>query len=319
MFRMKKTYIFLTGGLGNQIFQWAAGISRANGDDLVLDFGIGRPRLNKYGKPDISDFNVGADSKIRYCESDNWFFRKFSGYALRQGLAPTRIEKNLRLQRVTSIVLGLCLFFRYGHFVKVVQATDNGFFEMNGHSRSEYLVGYFQSYRWAELPSVDWKLKSLELLKPSAQLNSFIQDNSNRDTLLVHVRLGDYKKHDNFGIPVMEYYKQAITEIAKHQQFERILLFSNEPDLALAYIPADFHAQVFVVPDFDGSASETLEAMRHAKNYVIGNSSLSWWGARLSHSVNPRIIAPNPWFKSEPEPRDLIPLEWTRINAFDNK
>ena len=76
---MKRTYIFLTGGLGNQIFQFAAGISRANGDNLVLDSGIGRPRLNKHGKPDISDFNIGADVIINYYESDNWFFRKLSG------------------------------------------------------------------------------------------------------------------------------------------------------------------------------------------------------------------------------------------------
>jgi len=29
-----------------------------------------------------------------------------------------------------------------------------------------------------------------------------------------------------------------------------------------------------------------LEAMRYAKSYIIGNSSLSWWGAKLSYSVN---------------------------------
>jgi hypothetical protein len=231
-------------------------------------------------------------------------------------LAPTRIEKLLRVQSFTSIALGLSLFFRYGHVAKVIQATDNGFFEMKTMLENEYLVGYFQSFRWPELPAVDRKMKSIRLLRPSAQLVSYIQDNSHRNTVLVHVRLGDYKNHDNFGIPVAEYYKKALAEVAKFQEIERILLFSNEPDLAVAYIPADFHPKVFVVPDFDGSAAETLEAMRYAKSYIIGNSSLSWWGAKLSYSVNPKIIAPNPWFKGEPEPRDLIPPEWTRIEAF---
>jgi hypothetical protein len=71
------------------------------------------------------------------------------------------------------------------------------------------------------------------------------------------------------------------------------------------------------VPDFEGSAAETLEAMRHAKNYILGNSSLSWWGAKLSYSKTPIVIAPNPWFKAAPEPRDLIPADWSRIEAFD--
>jgi hypothetical protein len=313
---MKETHIFLTGGLGNQLFQWAAGISRGN-ENLILDFGIGRPRLNKQGKPDISDFNIEEVGKLGYLEEYNWFFRKFSGYVLRIGMAPTRLEKFLRFQNLASIALGLCLFTRYGKFVKVIQATDNGFFQMKKQTRNEYLVGYFQSYRWPELEVVNQRLKSLKLLRQSAKLNQFIEQNSPLDTVMVHVRLGDYKDHQNFGIPSPKYYKQALAELLRFQPFERILLFSNEPDSAMDYIPSDLLSRVLIAPDFDGSAAETLEAMRHAKSYIIGNSTLSWWGAKLSYSANPKVIAPNPWFKTEPEPKDLIPPDWIRIDAFD--
>ena len=312
---MAKSYVFLTGGLGNQLFQLTAGISR-NNLELVFDCGLGIPRLNGDGKPDIQDFKMPQHVIFKYSKKPNRFFSKFSGYVLRQGLAPTKLEKFFGLRSLMPFVLGKILFFRYGRQVKVIQARNNGYFHMNEETRNEYLVGYFQSYHWSELPDVARQLKSLSLLNPSQPLLSFIQEISGTNSLLIHVRLGDYKNEKNFGIPNAQYYKAALEEITKVHNIEKILLFSNEPISALTYIPSDYHNQILVVPDFNGSAAETLEAMRYAKHYIIGNSSLSWWGAKLSYSENPKVIAPRPWFEVAPEPRKLIPDTWLRIDAF---
>lgn len=314
---MVETHIFLTGGLGNQLFQLAAGLSREN-SQLVLDCKLGSPRVNNLGIPDILDFQLPKHVRPDYRPNKNVFIPKLSGFLLRRGLQPRDTAIQMRLDKVIRSVLGSFLYFRYQSRVRVIQASDNGFFEMDSSPQSEFLIGYFQSYRWAYIPKVKRQLKSLSLINPSLELLSFIRRNQNTNSVLVHVRLGDYKEQENFGIPSIDYYESALKTVTNSQKIDRILLFSNEPELALSYIPTKFHPLTVVVPSFGGSSAETLEAMRHAKGYIIGNSSLSWWGAKLSYTKSPTVIAPRPWFKSEAEPTDLIPAGWHRREAFNN-
>lgn len=312
---MTKTTLFLTGGLGNQLFQVAAGLSRTS-SELALDWKLGNPRLNKYGVPDISDFVLPHQVQLKSNYKINKFFSKLSGYLLRTGMEATKTEKMLRTGRILRYVFGKILYCRYGHPVNVIQASDNGYFKMDQKSGNEYLIGYFQSYRWPSLDYVASELESLTLKKPSSELVNFIEEVREKETVMIHVRLGDYEVQDNFGILGPDYYESALKDLMHSRGFEKILLFSNEPDVAFSYIPEQFHDLIYVVPDFLGSAAETLEAMRYAKSYIIGNSTLSWWGARISYTVGARVIAPRPWFKSAVEPADLIPPGWMRKAGF---
>jgi hypothetical protein len=57
---MKEVYCMLTGGLGNQLFQFAAAVDR--GSELIkLDSSLGIPRSNAQGHPNISDFELGEN------------------------------------------------------------------------------------------------------------------------------------------------------------------------------------------------------------------------------------------------------------------
>jgi len=53
--------------------------------------------------------------------------------------------------------------------------------------------------------------------------------------------------------------------------------------------------------------------MRHGKDYVIANSSFSWWAATLRFDRSARVIAPQPWFLGQEEPKDLIFSNWGRM------
>jgi hypothetical protein len=244
------------------------------------------------------------------------FISKLSGYLLRTSIESSKIERAFRIPGILRFALEKVLYFRYQQHVKVVQASDNGYFEMEQQSENEYLIGYFQSYIWPSLDYVQPEIQSLSLKDPSPPLIEFIKKFRKKETVMIHVRLGDYKTHDHFGIPGLEYYGTALRDLSKTKKIESILLFSNEPNVAISYIPIEFQELIFVVPDFSGSAAETLEAMRYAKNYIIGNSSLSWWGAKISHTKSATVIAPQPWFKSALEPSDLIPPGWVRKAAF---
>ena len=56
--------------------------------------------------------------------------------------------------------------------------------------------------------------------------------------------------------------------------------------------------------------------MTFCTDYIIANSSFSWWGAWLSHNQNPTVIAPKKWFgpnNQHKDTKDLLTHTWTII------
>ena len=314
----QQTTVFLTGGLGNQLFQYAAALSR-DPEVLQLDCSLGNPRTNRDGEPDVFDFVLPRTPKKYRGKLPRYFFSKTAGFLLRQGMQPTKLEKNL-LFRVLALASGtLSLSFWLSRPCRVVQATDNGYWTMPKKFLNEYMIGYFQSCVWAEEPRVKDLLLKMRLVRPSEELTAFLRSESNFSAIAVHVRLGDYKQEIGLGIPSQNYYAEALSKLEDNETIERIWLFSNEPEDAITFIPEKYKDYLVVVPSFRGDAAQTLEAMRHADRYIIANSSMSWWGAFLSYSDTTKVIAPQPWFKSNKEPTKLVPSNWDRLPAWPNQ
>ena len=311
----RRVSLFLTGGLGNQLFQYAAALSR-EADAIIFDCELGLPRKNRNMQADIFDFKLPGKTEIYLGKFPKFIFSKAGGYILRQGMRPTQIESNgvvrFGIKSAGTILLSIWL----GKFTHILQGKDNGYWKMPNFSKREYLIGYFQSYLWATDPKVLAQLQTLKLANMSAEFRDFLSKNPGKGAVAVHVRLGDYKQEAGFGIPTSNYYELALHTLDVEEPITEIWLFSNEPAEALSYLPAEYHTRTRVVPDFNGNAAETLQAMRLASRYVIGNSSLSWWGAFLSYSDSATVIAPNPWFRLSPEPTELIPPHWIRLDAW---
>ena len=315
MAKITRTTLFLTGGLGNQLFQYAAAISRGS-NELFIDSTLGNPKLNESGVPDLFDFKLPVTTNQHQRKLPCYLFSKTAGFLLRHGMQPRGFENNPVVGNIIHCIGTGVLAFWLGKITKLRVATDNGYWQMPVLKRREYLIGYFQSFIWASEPGIAKQLKRIQLERPPVELLDFLESESQIDAVAIHVRLGDYKSEDSFGIPNKSYYGEALQKLGGSQHIKRIWLFSNEPEEAVGYIPLEYMDRLKIVPDFRGNAAATLEAMRHAKNYVIANSSLSWWGAFLSYSPSPKVIAPTPWFKSSREPSEIVPPSWIRQTAW---
>ena len=101
------------------------------------------------------------------------------------------------------------------------------------------------------------------------------------------------------------------------KDYGKIWIFTNEQEEAVHYLPEWVIENCRWIPEIGGSAAQTLEVMRHGVGYVIANSTYSWWGAFLSYTANPKVIAPTPWFHLMETPTLITPIFWKTIHAWD--
>lgn len=311
----KNVCVSLTGGLGNQLFQFAAGLKLADKRNLCLVTTLGAPRKSSFDKAELLSFVLPDRVEVLNNKEANWIIRKTAGFMLRKSVAPTLLE---RLKLFTLISGSLANFVLSVYFrEKTIVATSRGvgYSPMSITKSNTLLLGYFQSYRWAEDIDVKNKLDSMTYTSESKILNKYVQDSKSELPLIVHVRLGDYLSEKNFGTLSKSYYKNGISQILKTGKCNSIWLFSDEIEKAQDYIPDEILVPVRIIPAVEGSSAATLDVMRLGAGYVIANSTFSWWAAFLRKNKEAEVIAPKPWFSGMQEPFDLIPTNWQRIDA----
>lgn len=306
----RKTIISLTGGLGNQLFQLAVGLFAAQGNKLTLEWTVGKPRLNKDSLPEVTTFQLPENVILEKSRKNNWLVGKTTGYMLRMGFDPKSYEKIFGYFWISRRLANLVITIYFRNLYKIYPGRKLGYDDLANVSKGNFIVGYFQSYKWAVRPDVLSKLKSLRIMENDSKLSELKVLAELENPLIVHIRLGDYKNEDGFGILPKAYYEKAIGRMWETGKYKKVWAFSDEPELAQELLLHVNKNDIRWINEIGGSASKTLEAMRMGQGYVIGNSTFSWWGAFLSYSPNAKVIAPKPWFRNIAIPEDLIPPHW---------
>jgi glycosyltransferase involved in cell wall biosynthesis len=305
--------VHLAGGLGNQLFQLAAGLRIAKSETVIIEPSLAFPRRNKSGEVEISDFILPPEVVIDVNRKFHFFTHKFTNFVIRisgnrflslafNHFPPMKFIENVLLKNYLKRHADLVISEGLG-FSDLLQTN---------HS-SPYLLGLFQSYKWLDDSETMRKMQSLHLVDESLEFK-VLRDAAVRDKpMVVHIRLGDYKAESDFGILSGDYYREAIGRLIGST--EKIWVFTNEEDLAREIFPVEYSQNVRWVAQSELSSSQTLELMRYGTSFVIGNSTFSWWAAILNHNNSLQVVAPKPWFKSTESPRDLIPDSWIQIEA----
>jgi len=300
--------VSLTGGLGNQLFQLAAGLYKGQLSPLKIEWDLGKPRKNSQGFPEIKSFKLPAIIGFDNIRKNSWIYSKAFGYLLRTGFSPSKLERN-QLYKTTSKFAGQVLFFfRFRVYRKLHISNDIGYSDFDMQKRS-HLIGYFQSYVWTQRKEVFEFLKNLSI-GDFPEYRKFIELSNIEKPLVVHIRLTDYLEEGLIGIPSFKYYENAIGNQLKSGRYNKIWAFSDDPAQAANWLKGLDSNLIRWIPKIGDSDLNSFELMRLGHGYVIANSTFSWWAARLSHSSNPIVIYPKPWFRSMKEPNKLMPPEW---------
>ena len=307
--------ISMTGGLGNQLFQLAAANSFAGPRLPEAVFGLGIPRRTVAGIPDILEFDTKNVISGQDTRSVSWFLSKVAGYNLRMGVTVRSYENNRVIRTLISSISNVFFSIHFRKRTDVLRATGVGYCDLMPMNHHVLLLGYLQSCRWVMQPDVIKKFRELDLLSPSTVVNFRRSQGGESRILGIHIRLGDYKSESNFGILSPDYYQAALTELTRKSRFDKVWVFSDEPELAETLHTFSTELPIEWIDDKNLSAAETLQIFRRCDGFILANSTFGWWAAMLSDAKNPEVVVPSKWFKDLPDPEDLIPPEWTLAPA----
>lgn len=286
----------LNGGLGNQMFQYAAGRALADrlGVELLLDTRAFEHALA------FQPFTRRA-----YALSPFKLRARLATAADLKGWPVWVVEIGMRLRFVRPL-------FRRWHFESAI-TYDPGLRTLH---EPVCLVGYWQSERYfidfADGIRADFTLRD-RLCGANARLLELAHS---AGSVSLHVRRGDFVGLKNaaqvHGLCSIDYYRHAIDLVRKRCPECHFLIFSDDPQWACAELPLDASA-VFVTGNAE-KPEQDLILMSACNHHIIANSSFSWWGAWLAVNPSKIVIAPKQWFLNAPHDiSDLIPDGWIRM------
>jgi len=300
MIKKKKPRVVVevVGGLGNQLFMYAAGayLAEKSGAELVLDISKVGVGAVDHGKTILNfqlDCEISDDPRV--ITKRFWFIRRVSN---KLASLSGRYRK-----------LKDCLHRRY-------TANSLGYEpEFASLSQARKISGYFQSYVYPDF--VKNVLRDTLVLKsPSDWFKEHERLIKEENPIVLHMRRGDYlAAKDDFGVLGVKYYEAGVAILSEDNQNRNIWIFTDSPELIRTEIATSmlFNASV-VIPPKGTNPNESMILMSRASDIVIGNSTYSWWAAYLA-SEKANVIAPEKWFRTLEDPVLLLPEPWVKITS----
>lgn len=283
----------LKGGLGNQLFQYAAGraLSLHNHTTLGLDTSFYENPGTPVRTYDLDLFAINAKVLKR---SELPFLRRSVGKGI-MGRIIAKIRTRLMLTK----------------------GTERGF-EFNANlfdaGASLYLDGYWQNPAYFE-PYSDIIRQDFTLTTPlSPAILSLKEEIQRHSSLCIHVRRGDYVGNARHDIVTPAYYREALALLTTKTHIDHIYVFSDDITWCEQTMKFDI-ATTFVGDAYAGErASGHFVLMQSCKHFIIPNSSFSWWTAWLGNHPEKIVIAPKQWFgDTSIDTSNRTPKEWIRI------
>ena len=270
--------INLMGGLGNQMFQYAAAKALAleKKHKLYLNTkGFQTYLLHKYG---LYHFSMQQNN---YKE-------------------PSRIQRKF-IEIFRNKIVHIEKEFNYNPLIQNLKRNPI------------FLEGYFQSEKY--FIKYEKQIRAdFEIISPLKQKTQDTIDLMKTvNSVAIHIRRGDYLLHDIHNTNKTKYYKDSMMTIEDSVNNPVYFLFSDD----MNWVKSNFksNSETHFVDFNDAETNyEDLKLMSSCKHNIIANSSFSWWAAWLNPNPNKIVIAPQKWFNDEKiNYQDVIPENWIKL------
>jgi len=274
----------LMGGLGNQLFQFAAGLY-----------------MKKFSSKDVK-FSL-----------DGLLIAKNTSRSYMLGDLLKQSDMTVR-GRFFFVIFRLCSFIFPPIWVSERELSDSPLSRVTNSTK--VLFGYFQRHDYVDSVSAE----IIQSMSHSDTFRSLVLAPANND-IAVHIRFGDYlndlETKKFHGLTAMSYYIKAVKHLRSIHTYDKIVIYSDQPSKAFSDFTEAFGlSEIPVIARANSSEFEDLANMSSSKGLVISNSTFSWWAAWIGSQLHRcNVVAPRPWFANPTGADDnLLPDEWTVLS-----
>ena len=274
----------MSGGIGNQLFQYAAGLSLSTKlkAELILD---------------LSWYKYVKGSSRREMELEH--FIDLNRVNIYESPIHPRLNRMGRMLR--------------GYKVISDSQFDSDQFGLFISDRNLNMVGHWQSERF--FSNVSTELRTSIRKHTFFSILTEVKARSITASLSIglHVRRGDYvtnpKTRAFHGVCGASYFLAGVEYIQQLNEVHKIFIFSDDPEWCNQNLKFDVDTEIIESSICDTDQLKLLSLCNH---HVISNSSFSWWAAWLGAKDAQCVVYPKGWFA---DGRDLesMPSNWIAL------
>lgn len=283
----------IKGGLGNQLFQYAAAyaLSKRLGQEFAFDpYFTTNMTLRGYKIPQLC---ISCDKIV----------------SAEQLPGKVQILKNACVNKACRI-LNMAKH-RCGDYLYWLETKDEwqaDFFTIE--SENLYVDGYFQSEDYFK----NYRTELLEQFRPNYEPEEEYLKTlgiiKKCTSVAVHVRRSDFKK-DNCKFHYLldeDYYKKAISEMKKRVENPIFFWFSDDMKWVKEHIGEEDHFRYVNIKTSHGDIDDMM-LMKNCSHIITANSTFSWWAAWLNEHNDAIRIVPQKAYGME----RMIPNGWIKV------
>jgi len=288
----------LNGGLGNQIFQYAAAfaLAKKNADEFKID-----------------------NSELISPASRGQVSRNFSLGNFKISAQVARVEEIREVRYPLGLLSRISKTFQKKILRKFYVDWHPEIQNLRG---SIYLDGYFQSEKYF-LEYAGELLKEFVLREGSnKETESILFEFGNKNPLVaLHIRRGDYVSNprvsQSHNLCGKKYFDNAINYLREKLGDFNLIIFSD--DVSWVKNNMQFPVTYTFVADIahklgiNLNEAQEMILMSRCHHQIISNSSFSWWGGYINRSPSKVVVAPNIWTKGSIQQPNILPGSWIKI------
>jgi hypothetical protein len=271
--------VSLNGGVGNQMFQYAAGVALAQQRGVPLQVVPGRALARRaLDVPDLVD--VPPLSLTPY----ERFLCGVPGGSFRRLPPPVRRALRAAARRATP----------YAEINQSLMQMADAPIDRDPNVRYLHLRGLFQHHGYYDSVLDDVSARIVD------KLGSHLDRGAGDGVVAVHFRRGDYVLH-GYDLP-FSFQEAALRAVADRCSVSRVVVMSDDDDfarLAAEQFARGGFAASAVADDPQRSELDDFCALASAQHLVMSNSTFVWWAAVVGDCLRTRedrvVVCPTPW------------------------
>ena len=286
------------GGLGNQMFQYAAGkvLAVKNNTELKLDINHYKIKTLPHGLPyrtyDLSvlniEENIATDKEIALFKKESADFIKRNIRKAKNIIAPYKIIYEPHFHYYSELI------------------TMKGNIYMDGYWQSEM---YFK-----DIENIIRKEFTIKTTLTN-EANEMLGKINNTNSVCLNIRRQEFASNPYLNLFTgTEYIYKAVEYFNNKINNPHYFIFSDELDWVKENVKLTEPYTIVESNLYGDKFRDCLYLMSSCKHFIIPNSTFGWWAAWLNGDVDKLVVAPERWFSDDVRnTKDLIPEKWIRL------